>query len=166
MLKKVVSGGQTGADYGGLIIADLCNLETGGWAPPNFMTERGPDYNLEEYNLKAWELISDSPNKLLMGYLERTEANVRDSDATVIIASNFESKGSVATLRYIKKHKKPHFMVDFNNPPNYDDLKNFIEDNNVNTLNVAGNRESLCPGIKKFTMDYLENVFNELSGSE
>ena len=39
---KVCSGGQTGADLGGLIAAKQAGLETFGWMPPGFLTEFGP----------------------------------------------------------------------------------------------------------------------------
>lgn len=41
-LRKIISGGQTGADQGGLRAGRLLHLETGGTAPHNWMTEQGP----------------------------------------------------------------------------------------------------------------------------
>ena len=38
---KIISGGQTGADKGGLIAAKKANIKTGGIAPKGFMTEAG-----------------------------------------------------------------------------------------------------------------------------
>ena len=41
-LTKIISGGQTGADYGALLAAHALGLETGGWAPKGWRTEDGP----------------------------------------------------------------------------------------------------------------------------
>ena len=38
---KVVSGGQCGADLGGLLAAELLGIPTGGIAPNGFRTEKG-----------------------------------------------------------------------------------------------------------------------------
>ncbi len=42
MVRKIISGGQTGADRGGLLAGEALKIETGGTAPPIFMTELGP----------------------------------------------------------------------------------------------------------------------------
>ena len=70
---KIVSGGQTGADRGGLEAALYCDIPHGGWCPKGHKAEDGriPD----KYTLRAMETDD---------YVVRTEANVVDSDATVI----------------------------------------------------------------------------------
>jgi hypothetical protein len=42
MLELVISGGQTGADQGGLRATRACGIPTGGWAPRGWLTEAGP----------------------------------------------------------------------------------------------------------------------------
>ena len=44
MLKKIISGGQTGIDKIGLIAAAENGFDTGGTAPSGFITENGVDY--------------------------------------------------------------------------------------------------------------------------
>ena len=51
-LRKVVSGGQTGADQAGLRAARAAGIETGGWAPKGWETEEGPAPWLSDYGLK------------------------------------------------------------------------------------------------------------------
>lgn len=41
MIEKIVSGGQTGADQGGLEAAEELGIPTGGWAPAGYYTEQG-----------------------------------------------------------------------------------------------------------------------------
>ena len=42
MLKKIISGGQTGADQAGLDVAIKFNIPHGGWIPKGRLTEEGP----------------------------------------------------------------------------------------------------------------------------
>jgi RNA polymerase sigma factor (sigma-70 family) len=41
MVRKVISGGQTGADQAGLFAAEAFGIETGGWMPKGFLTLAG-----------------------------------------------------------------------------------------------------------------------------
>ena len=45
-------------------------------------------------------------------YVDRTEVNVRESDGTIRLATDFNSAGERCTLRFIELHKKPYFDVD------------------------------------------------------
>lgn len=154
---KVISGGQSGSDLGALIAAKEIGLETGGYVPKHFLTEEGfkPEY-AELYNLKE---ISVAGKK---GYVVRTYKNVEESDATIRMASNFESPGEVCTKNAILKYNKPYLDIDINNPPPVETVVKFIKDNNIQVLNVAGNRESKSPGIGEFVKDYMLRVLNEI----
>ncbi|MFA4842787.1 MAG: pyruvate kinase, partial [Candidatus Omnitrophota bacterium] len=46
---KIISGGQTGADRGALEGAKIAGLPTGGWAPKDYHTAKGPDPALKEF---------------------------------------------------------------------------------------------------------------------
>ena len=46
MIKKIISGGQSGADLAGLKAAIKLGIETGGFIPKNYRTENGSDYTL------------------------------------------------------------------------------------------------------------------------
>ena len=48
MIKKIISGGQTGADQIGLEVALSLGIPTGGTAPKGFITETGPNYKLRD----------------------------------------------------------------------------------------------------------------------
>jgi len=154
---KLISGGQTGADEAGLKVGKEMGLQTGGWATKGFRTQSGnrPDY-AHTYGLKehpSWE------------YQPRTEANVRDSDATVRFAHDFNSYGERATLNAIMKHGKPYH--DFNmysktpeeHSAKIDALRKFISQHG--TVNIAGNSEKTAPGIGKQVQDILRQVFKK-----
>lgn len=188
MLKKVISGGQSGADKAGLEAAKYCHLETGGTAPKYFMTENGPDFELRDFKL------IEGPN----GYTSRTIMNVDDSDATLVFRFH-PSVGTDKTIGYclerkwcvpsvipltnwhlpIEKEKmlkyksyKPLFIVDTIPLFSLDDfsqyqlliksIKNFLLSNDVSVLNVAGHRESSSKvnNFKDVVKSFLIHVFN------
>lgn len=126
-MKKVISGGQTGVDQMGLEIAKKYNIETGGVAPKNYMTEDGPNNNL-----KSFGLIEN----LTSSYSDRTIRNIKESCGTVIFG-NIYSKGSSLTINLCKKLEKP-FICN----PNIKEFTNWLNKHSVNILNIAGNRGS------------------------
>ena len=172
MLRKVISGGQTGADQGGLYAAKLCGLETGGAIPKGFLTENGAMPELKElFNLEEHSSAHYPPRTLL---------NVAESDGTVRIAVNFSTAGEKCTLRACKDLQKPYFDIKvvsedvsiFFREDNiektkvmqkYKDVINectkWIQENNIKILNVAGNRESTSPGLCQFVSSFLTQVF-------
>ena len=154
MLKKVISGGQTGADRAGLRAAKWANLETGGAIPKGWKTEKGSEPELAEYGLV--ETKSDS-------YVPRTYQNAKDSDGTIRFALNFKSAGEKCTLKGIEQYSKPHIDVDLKGPIPVEEVVQWVKDNAIETLNVAGNRESTAKGVGKFSEDYLKKVFQSLA---
>lgn len=154
-LKRVISGGQTGADQAGLRAAKIFGLETGGWLPKGCRTLDGPRFDLlTDFNMV--EHISSS-------YAPRTEANVRDSDATIRFATTFSSAGEICTKKAINWYKKPSKSINTNNPIDVAEIALWIKENNFETLNVAGNSEETSPGIGDFVFDYLLEVFSKLT---
>lgn len=136
---KIVSGGQTGADQGGLEAGKLLGLETGGWMPKGWKTEAGPRPDFEErYGMR------EHPTPL---YPPRTEANVIISNATAWFG-NLGSPGYRCTEKACKKHNRPFRVI--NSPQ---ELRDFVAEFNVRILNVAGNRESKNPGIQWTTRE-------------
>lgn len=150
---KIISGGQTGADFGGLLAAKQYNLETGGWLPKDCITLDGrkPEY-LELYKMKEHN----------GGYSLRTEANVRDSDGTIRFASDFSSAGEKCTLRAINWFKKPHLKIDIRKPMAKEKVIDWIKENNIKVLNIAGNSEQTSPGIEQFVFSYLCEIFERM----
>lgn len=158
MLKKVVSGGQTGADISALIVAKKYGLETGGWIPKGFRTQVGPKpIYAELYGLVEHESSS---------YVPRTYANVKDSDGTLRIAGDLFSAGEIQTLKAIKQYDKPYMDIDVLQGHSWKDLavrvRLWIEEYNIQILNVAGNSEKTFPGISGETIDFMEALFKEL----
>jgi len=153
MIKMIVSGGQAGADQGGLFGAVKARVRTGGWAPKGWWTECGQQKSiLSAYNLK------EHPRN---GYPARTEANVADSDGTVLFGL-IQSPGSQLTKKYCLQLNKPlmHIPVVGGNIVGYtravDGFFEWVESNGIETLNVSGNRESKNLGIYKSVAAFIQ----------
>jgi Circularly permutated YpsA SLOG family len=144
---KIVSGGQTGVDRAALDFAIQYGFEHGGWCPRGCLAGGGvipPVYQLRE---------TESAE-----YNERTEKNVLDSDATLIVACEKELSGGTAfTNELAAQHGRPVMVI-------YESegvakgaaaLSKFLQRNKVRTLNVAGPRESQAPGLGKFVRELL-----------
>ena len=139
MLKKIVSGGQTGADRAALDVAIKFNIDHGGWVPKGRRAEDGP--LKEKYRLTETETED---------YRERTKLNIIDSHATVIISHGDLTGGSKFTQTFAKVVGRPNCQIDLVQSEEFEAaiiLKSFILENHIQILNVAGPRQSSYPGI-------------------
>lgn len=160
-VRKIISGGQTGADQAGLIVARELKIETGGSVPKGWKTEAGPAPWLAEYGCK--ETNDD-------GYRVRTEKNVRDASGTIIFGGT-QTPGSRLTVDFCRQHRKVFTVVSFGNPllkpreellRGINKVKLFLELYDITTLNVAGSRESRKPGIGEFTQEVLRGSLKKV----
>jgi len=145
VVRKIISGGQTGADKGGLLAGEALGLETGGTAPPNYRTEEGPDFSLRNFSLVEGEY---DPKV----YPKRTKRNVEDSDGTLLVGST-TSPGTRLTIRLCEELDKPYIVN-----PTPSRLRDWLEGNSIEVLNVAGNRESKRPGISEETSELIQEA--------
>jgi len=149
-LLKIVSGGQTGVDRGALDAAIALGIPHGGWCPRGRLAEDGaiPScYRLAE---------TDSPE-----YRVRTEQNVLDSDATLILHRGPLAGGTELTRQLAERHGRPCLVVDLDGSLEPEEIRRWIAEEQVRMLNVAGPRESQCPGISAGTMQFLKRLFGE-----
>lgn len=157
-MKKVISGGQCGADIAALIAAKKFGIETGGWAPNGFITQYGkkPEY-ADLYNLKE----HPSPK-----YPPRTYANAKESDGTIRFAGDFNSSGEKCTLKAINQYNKPYLDVDLLSMKSYEDevekIIEWINKHRIEVLNIAGNSEKTFQGTAAETQEILELLFAKL----
>src|ERR1700686_4707431 len=101
--------------------------------------------------------LKESPSA---SYLQRTEWNVRDSDATVLFSLASElTGGSKKTVEFAKKHHKPWIHLAAGDQDIAQRLKDWLAENAVDVLNVAGPRASKEPGIASFVIHTLDAVF-------
>lgn len=148
---KIVSGGQTGADRGGLDWAILRGVPHGGWCPRGRKAEDGCIHG-------RYLLVETGSG----GYRERTELNVRDSDGTVIFTGpGVLHGGSLLTARMAERHGRPwvHLRMNDGHEGVGNALLRFAVEMRIECLNVAGCRESRCPGIQQFVRQALDAAF-------
>lgn len=145
---KIISGGQTGVDRAALDFAINNNIDCGGWCPKSRIAENGiiPD----KYPLKETE----SPD-----YSERTELNVKDSDGTLIFFVKELYRGTALTKKLCKKYNRPYFLYDLLINPSVETVRKWINDNNIQVINIAGPRESSEEGIYNFVYRILTELF-------
>lgn len=165
LLKKIISGGQTGVDQAALNAALTLNFECGGWCPPDRICDNGkiPDYfPLEEAPFERSEAAPNIPRSL------RTEWNVRDSDATLIVkpANLKGNKGIDWTLQCTVTYKKPSLII---NPYENDALlkmKEWLIKHKIQILNIAGPSEKTCPGIGSLSYGLFLQAFKHPDNSQ
>jgi hypothetical protein len=152
ILKKIISGGQCGADEAGLWAAKFMGIPTGGWAPFNYQTKKGNNPELKTvYGLKEWG-----------GYKSRTWKNAEESDGTIRFAKNFNSPGERCTLKAIEFFGKPHFDIDLSAPAKIREVACWIRDNKIQTLNIAGNTQYKNFDVFDITRHYLCRLIKHL----
>jgi hypothetical protein len=169
MIKKIISGGQTGADMAGLVVAKDLGIPTGGTAPQHWMTEKGCQQEL----LESFGLVEGPEDERV--YIKRTMMNIEDSDGTLVFRP-FKTTGTNFTIGYAQQKKWTPGVLTFdetqniktNHKPlyvirNFDNFSaphivKWIEDNKIETLNVAGPRESHHPGLEEKVSKILKQI--------
>jgi hypothetical protein len=151
MLKKIVSGGQAGADRAALDVALERGLEIGGWVPKGRLAEDGP---ISQRYEGLVETESSDPSV-------RTALNVRDSDATLIVSHGPLCGGSLLTLNEARTQARPVFHLDLTvlaHREALDQICDWLRRISPQTLNVAGPRGSHDPAIYRSVSELLRVV--------
>ena len=151
MIRKIISGGQTGADQAALDAAIKLGIPHGGRIPRGRLTEAGalPD----KYNLKEMPTSS---------YPQRTEQNAVDSDGTLIISHGPLTEGSDFTRKMAIKHQRPWMHVDLDKTSAFKAatlIRSWLEENKIEILNVAGPRASKDRQIYSSVFKLIESVY-------
>ena len=146
MIASIRSGGQAGVDRAALDCAIELGLPYEGWCPAGGWAEDRPVYPglLADYPLLV-ETPSSDPE-------QRTEWNVRDGDATLILVCRDAvalSPGTRFTAIVAKRLRKPCLVLRVFDDPDPRAIAAFVDSlgSRPIVLNVAGPRESGCPGI-------------------
>ena len=148
---KIISGGQTGADRGGLDAAMDLGIPHGGACPKGRRAEDGVipgKYKLSETRSTR--------------YAERTEKNVLASEATVVFTYGPPEGGSALTLALARRHGKPFLHVDLeklDEKAAVRALQAWIREHDVAILNVAGSRESKAAGLERLVWRIVKTAY-------
>ncbi len=156
---RVVSGGQTGVDRAALDAALASGLACGGWCPAGRAAEDG----VIPASYPLAETTRSDP-------AERTERNVRDSDATLILRrggpSGGASPGTDLTARTARRLGRPLLVRDLSSQIDARAIVTWLRINRIGVLNCAGPRESEAPGIEAQARALLLEVFRLWSAGD
>ncbi len=144
----IISGAQTGADRGGLDAAIALGIPYGGWVPKG---RRAEDGRIPDRYTGLRETESSE-------YPARTLLNVQEACGTVLFTRGPAERGSLLTLRFADQCSRPFLCLDVDKAEPIlaaDDVWRWLRRMRIQTLNVAGNRESVSPGIQAWVRDCL-----------
>lgn len=155
---KIISGGQTGADITGLIIAKKHGFVTGGNIPKGCVTLDGlkPEY-IQLFDMKE-TTTTDYPT--------RTKLNVIESECTIWFGEKRFSAGKLCTFKHIRKYNRPSIDIDINDFLPVDELYDWIVSNKFEIINIAGNSETKNNNISVKVGNYLDSLFTKLKSHE
>ena len=147
MITKVVSGGQTGVDRAALDVALEHGIPCGGWCPKGRRAEDG--------SILSRYPVTETPS---VEYAQRTEWNVRDADGTLILTRGPATGGTAFTIEVARRLGKPCLIIDLDESPMSSTVPAWADKNRIETLNIAGPRESTTPGIYERARRFLHTA--------
>lgn len=146
---KIVSGGQTGVDRAALDAAIELSMKHGGWCPRGRRAEDGAIHS-------RYKLMETESGE----YLERTRRNIEDSDGTLILNTGTLEGGTALTRQFADKTGKPCLVVDPQSTDTIERVRQWIMENDIGTLNIAGPRSSKNKSIYQLSLHYLMQLFS------
>lgn len=150
LVRRIISGGQTGVDRGALMAAIELGLEQGGYCPRGRLAEDGPidaRFQLVETDSRAYHV--------------RTEKNVLESCGTLIVHRGPLVGGTALTETFALRHQRPCLKIDLNQPQppvRVEVIRGWLRKQRIAVLNIAGPRESSQPGIQEETRQLVHDI--------
>ena len=164
---KIISGGQTGVDRAALDVAIERGMSWGGWCPKGGWAEDFPD---QPGLLSKYPRLRETPYSQPE---QRTQWNVRDSDAILIIVDRADlsvSKGTRRAQEWANHYGKPLLVIDAGQPDAAAQVVQWLRAQRSRfganmTLSVGGPRESEALGIYTRTRELMASVLDGLTCS-
>ena len=163
---KIISGGQTGVDRAALDVALEAGIPYGGWCPRGGWAEDAP---CPPGVLTRYPLLRETP---LADPAQRTEWNVRDAEATLILVmGGAVSKGTALAEGLARRYGKPSLMLDLGEAGAIEHAIAWLRSDHVCrsgselVLGIGGPRESEMPGIYRAARSFLATVLPQIQGA-
>jgi Circularly permutated YpsA SLOG family len=153
MLEKIVSGGEPGANQAGWRAAKAVGVSTGGWMRQGFLTEQGRHPEFAE-QFAAAELPTDDQIACI-------EENVTSSDGTIWFGRT-TTPCAHATATACLTLGRPFLPIYPGASFEPSHITEWMAENKIKTLNVAGNREHDEPGIGAGVERFLGEVLQRI----
>ena len=158
---KIVSGGQTGVDRAALDEAVALGIPYRGWCPKGGWAEDLPD---PPGLLALYPNLRETPDR---DTRQRTEWNVRDSDALLVLverAGLSASKGTDFAVECAKRLGKPLLILDIDADDALARALDWLEERHGSSaLCVGGPRESEAPGIYAKARPFLRALLDRVA---
>jgi hypothetical protein len=159
---RLLSGGQSGVDRAVLDVALARGVDYGGWCPRCGWAE---DFPAPPGLLIKYPRLKETP---LADPAQRTEWNVRDADACLIVidgAGLAVSRGTLLAHALTRRHRKPLLVAGLNEPDIVERATDWLRAQRATfgeglSLAVGGPRESEAPGIYLRAMRFLEALLS------
>lgn len=165
---KILSGGQSGVDQAALRAADRCGVPTGGYAPQGWLAEV---LISDEHGPIRWRTM---PCPWLAGhgliecstpgFPDRTKANVKIAEA-IIWLGKIHTKGYSCTHDEALKINTP-FLIVYSGLTKPSEVAAWILERKARLAMVAGNHESVSPGIGERAERFIVAVLERLGYRE
>jgi len=138
-------------DRAALDVALELHIECGGFCPKGRKSEDGmiPE---------KYPLIETATEE----YSERTRLNIKEADATFVLIDRQADKGTLLTIELCKTHNKKLMEADLSGRVDDKQVVQWILNNKITILNIAGSRETSSPGIYEKAYRMLRKVMIEI----
>ena len=164
---KFISGGQSGVDRAVLDVAIARGIAYGGWCPRGGWAE---DFPQPPGVLAHYPKLKETP---LADPAQRTEWNVRDADACLIIVEAgglTVSTGTTLALELARRYGKPYFVAKLREPGVREQTALWLRARLDAfgpglKLAIGGPRESEAPGIYARTKMFI-HAFMDVADSD
>lgn len=159
---KLLSGGQTGVDRAVLDVAIERGVDYGGWCPKGGWAE---DLTKPPGLLAKYPNLQETP---LTDPAQRTEWNVRDADACMIVleARGVDvSKGTALAQDLAHRYRKPLLVANLAGPEPLEQSTLWLRFQHRRVgaglvLAIGGPRESEAPGIYTRSVKFLQALLS------
>ena len=159
---QLICGGQSGVDRAVLDVAAERGIAYGGWCPKGGWAE---DFPTPPGLLAKYPGLQATP---LADPAQRTEWNVRDADACMILVDAGGLQASAGTMlarELAHRYRKPLLVVNLREPENHKHAALWLRvqqgrHGSALRLAVGGPRESEAPGIYQHAMRFMQAVID------
>ncbi|RMX05196.1 hypothetical protein EAW55_00590 [Legionella jordanis] len=163
MIKRIISGGQTGVDQAALKTAKDMAFAIAGFCPKGGLDENQVNSLISFPELT--EAASTAPE-------DRTKRNIEASDGSLIVVPSWplpqnSKDGTQFMIDYCQRQKKPFIIISLNHKGgSVEKIKAWINANRIRSLNIGGPRESSSPGIYEQSCELFKELFTQLKSAK
>jgi len=155
-LKRIISGGEPGAEQAGLFAAETCRIPTAGWHGENTPTGSGIEDHLSlmaRFNLQPHG----------GGRAERIRTLILESDATLRLGYSFANPEDQTAYRVLQSLDSEFLDVRLDRLSPIQDVTDWIVTQRIRTLYVTGNVErSASNPVFASSLRFLFDLFRAL----